>query len=103
MVDAFIHCYETEMKQWSGREKPHLSGKKYDVTLLAFGYEPLHHYMHLDCLFRFRKRYPTLPKIFIQSETCNLTCSIRSSKLSFGSFSVHGNTMAVSYWSCYTF
>ena len=37
MVDAFIHCYETEMKQWSGREKPHLSGKKYNVTLLAFG------------------------------------------------------------------
>ena len=41
MVDAFIHCYETEMKQWSGREKPHLSGKKYNFTLLAFGYEPL--------------------------------------------------------------
>lgn len=41
MVDAFIHCYETEMKQWSGREKPHLSGKKYNVTLLAFRYEPL--------------------------------------------------------------
>jgi hypothetical protein len=28
MVEGFVHCYETEMKQWSGREKPLLSGKK---------------------------------------------------------------------------
>lgn len=33
MVDGFIHCYETEMKQWSGREKPYLSGEKYNLAL----------------------------------------------------------------------
>ena len=27
MVEGFTHCYETEMKPWSGREKPQLSGK----------------------------------------------------------------------------
>ena len=36
MVDGFIHCYETEMKQWSGREKPHLSGEKYNLALYKF-------------------------------------------------------------------
>ena len=26
MVEGFTHVYETEMKPWSGREKPRLSG-----------------------------------------------------------------------------